>query len=426
MIQQIINTLILFITPIVSYFIVNCLVNYNKKVDLKTSCITIIILIIVNCLCYNPEYNILSSIVIFACSVAIFSLAFKLEITRSTIVVSIMMLIILLSDFVTSILLMPYNMEDIRNNSLIWFLSNVLCGTISIGIVLVPSIRNWIIDFLNKLDNAKIPKIIVFLMLAFIILCLLIYVIFCNYHFGIEYIISIITSVIFISLVILFIKEQLEYGKLNREYQSFIDYVTTLEEWIEKEQLNQHEYKNHLAILRPKIKDPEALKFIDEKLANKLQIEERWMNELKNIPRGGLKGLIYYKIILAKNKKINFTISISKNTTNLLKKIKGNDFKDICHLIGIFLDNALEAAKVSKMKAVSLEIYLLNNKLNFVISNSYKEKIDLEKLGKKGYTTHGEGHGNGLYFAQKIIDKNPKINQKRLIAKNIYVQKFTI
>ena len=71
---------------------------------------------------------------------------------------------------------------------------------------------------------------------------------------------------------------------------------------------------------------------------------------------------------------------------------------------------------------MSIEIYKLKDKINFVISNTYKGKINLDKVNEKGYTTKGEGHGNGLYYAKKIIDRNPLFTSEQRLMNGFYVQ----
>ncbi len=47
-------------------------------------------------------------------------------------------------------------------------------------------------------------------------------------------------------------------------------------------------------------------------------------------------------------------------------------------------------------------------------------------MNKRGYTTKGKDHGNGLYFAKKIIDKNPYIVGKQSLTNKFYVQRLII
>ena len=386
---------------------------------------SIIILTIFSYIFYNPKYTVLTSLILFACSVIVYKYTFNLDIPNSTIVVTIMMIMILISEFILSGVFMFIEVENVRDPLQLLF-SSILGGIISVVLVSIPRIRLFLVEFLEKLEKSKINKIIVFLILVFIILCFAIYIIFYHYYLNIEYILAITIGIVFLILVILFIKEQLEYSRLSREYETFIEYVTNLEDWIENDQLNRHEYKNDLAILRTKTEDPEVINFIDEKLVSKMDVDSSLINNLKNIPKGGLKGLIYYKYILAKNKKINITIDVSKKATKRLSAIKDNNFKDLCHLLGIYTDNAIQAAKSSSKKSMSIEIYAMDNNLYFIISNSYRGNIDLSQWGKKGFTTKGRNHGNGLYFASKIISRNSKFDYKITIINHFLVQKLIL
>lgn len=423
--EQLIKILFSSVSPIVSFIIIKILISRDKKVGIKKVISSIIILTIFSYIFYNPKYTVLTSLILFACSVIVYKYTFNLDIPNSTIVVTIMMIMILISEFILSGVFMFIEVENVRDPLQLLF-SSILGGIISVGLVSIPRIRLFLVEFLEKLEKSKINKIIVFLILVFIILCFAIYIIFYHYYLNIEYILAITIGIVFLILVILFIKEQLEYSRLSREYETFIEYVTNLEDWIENDQLNRHEYKNDLAILRTKTEDPEVINFIDEKLVSKMDVDSSLINNLKNIPKGGLKGLIYYKYILAKNKKINITIDVSKKATKQLSAIKGNNFKDLCHLLGIYTDNAIQAAESSSKKSMSIEIYVMDNNLYFIISNSYRGNIDLSQWGKKGFTTKGRNHGNGLYFASKIISRNSKFDYKITIINHFLVQKLIL
>jgi len=72
------------------------------------------------------------------------------------------------------------------------------------------------------------------------------------------------------------------------------------------------------------------------------------------------------------------------------------------------------------------EIYNSNLGVTFLIENSFSGNIDINKMDKKGFTTKGEGRGNGLHFAKKIINKNIGIYTRKLIENNYFVQKIII
>lgn len=85
----------------------------------------------------------------------------------------------------------------------------------------------------------------------------------------------------------------------------------------------------------------------------------------------------------------------------------GVDSYDFCVMLGILLDNAIEAAKTSEEKIVNLRFIKNKKGVKIVkIENSYSDKnIDIAKIFEKGYSTKGENleHGLGLWNVKKIL-----------------------
>ena len=152
------------------------------------------------------------------------------------------------------------------------------------------------------------------------------------------------------------------------------------------------------------------------------------LSELKNLPKGGLKGLIYYKVLTAKSKKVSIEIDVSTDVYKKLNKMSINQNKILCQIIGIYLDNAIEAASENRKKIIAVEIYSLDkNSVSIVISNTFKNnKVDFNKIGKKGYTTKGKGHGKGTYLAGKLISKNNWLTEEHNVRNKLYIQKVEV
>ena len=53
-------------------------------------------------------------------------------------------------------------------------------------------------------------------------------------------------------------------------------------------------------------------------------------------------------------------------------------------------------------------------------------KIELNKLDQKGYTTKGFGHGYGLCLVKKILENNKRLINERKISKELFVQMLKI
>ena len=204
------------------------------------------------------------------------------------------------------------------------------------------------------------------------------------------------------------------------------NYVKVFENWIEEEQFIRHEYKNQLAVLRSMTKEKKVKDKIDSIIAENINIDDSMINELKNLPNGGLKGLLYYKLAVAKNKNVNVEVDVSPTVGKFLKKLSEEQIKVLSKLLGVYCDNAIEAASDTKKKIVSIEIYCLENAVNFVVSNTFDKNKIISNRNEKGVSTKGKGRGNGLYFAGKLLNRNNWIEEKQNIVNDFYIEKISI
>ena len=130
-----------------------------------------------------------------------------------------------------------------------------------------------------------------------------------------------------------------------------------------------------------------------------------------------MQGLIYLKIKEAKNKKINIILN-SENHIN----IKNKDYFYLCETIGILIDNAIEASIKSNSHTVVIDIDENEKRLKIDIINIFNNKIDLNKISKKNYSTKEIKSGIGLYYISKINNNN--IDVKYKIINNLFISKI--
>ena len=174
------------------------------------------------------------------------------------------------------------------------------------------------------------------------------------------------------------------------------------------------------------VKEKEAIRKIDDMLKINIIVDDQYIQQLKNVPKGGLKGLLYYKVAIAENNHVQMLAEVSPKVTEFIEKLPQKELKQLCILLGIYLDNAIEAASKTTKKLVALEIYELKDKLQFVVSNTYDQEIALDKINDKGYSTKGKNRGNGLYFAKKLIGKNKNMSSENILLNGYYIQKLLI
>ncbi len=254
----------------------------------------------------------------------------------------------------------------------------------------------------------------------------MVYKIITNYKLNISFLGNMLVILSLVIIEVIFINNKDTYNKLMNEYDILLSNMQTFEEWIEKEQFTRHEYKNQLAILYAISTEKEVKNKIQDIINQNLSIKNEVVNNLKDLPKGGLKGLLYYKTIIGEKSKLKITVDVSINKKGILSSLNKEKINTIAKIIGIFYDNAIEAARDSRKKIILLEIYELKDRINIVISNTFKKSSLKENQFDKGISSKGEGRGNGLYFARKLLNKNNWIEEKQEIIDNYYVETITI
>lgn len=130
------------------------------------------------------------------------------------------------------------------------------------------------------------------------------------------------------------------------------------------------------------------------------------------INNSAVYSIITNKYYLAKENGITMRIEVMTD----LNSIKDYSY-EFCRILGILLDNSIEAAMDTKEKIINIRImkdFKVNRKL-FIVENSYdkSKNISLEKLFDKGYTTKVDTenmHGLGLWTVKRILRKNEKLD----------------
>ena len=104
------------------------------------------------------------------------------------------------------------------------------------------------------------------------------------------------------------------------------------------------------------------------------------------------------------------------------------DMYSLCRMLGIFMDNAIEAAKISKEKQVLVRIFEDLNCCVFEIENSYfYQDLEMERIFEKGYSSKSDGkhHGIGLWNVKRILKTHPHVELFTYQGQN-FIQKLII
>ena len=121
------------------------------------------------------------------------------------------------------------------------------------------------------------------------------------------------------------------------------------------------------------------------------------------------------------------------NYNNYENKINLNELEIniyfFSRILGVLLDNAIEAAENSKEKFVKISFIRenINSRAIITIENSYDNKnINIDNIFKKGITSK-EGHaGLGLWEVKRYVNKSKNLDLKPSSSSNTFKQELFI
>lgn len=232
-------------------------------------------------------------------------------------------------------------------------------------------------------------------------------------------------SVFLFFIVFAFVKNYLAQ-KEKQEKETLLEFISKYEKIIDENRINKHEMLNNLIILRSfEDKNTEEYnKVLDDLIVTYDNNSDACIKNISKLTTG-LKGILYYKINDMRNKNINLNVNISKRVSSPLEKLPLDEYVILSRIIGIVMDNALEASIKSKEKFVMIEVFEQNDNVIIIIENSYNNKVNINDLKKKNFSTKGKSRGLGLYIANMLLKKSKHIEMTQH-AEELFITKLTI
>ena len=313
------------------------------------------------------------------------------------------------------------------------FAGSIICNLIvQILFVIITLILK---NILRKLVNEKIitnTKIIIFSVLTLICSGMFFYTLIKELRFSNNIFLYLVAIIVLVSVLFSLIKQMRINNNLTKEYDNLLQFMTTYENEIEKQRILRHEVKNEFRTIKAKICDnqenKEIIEYIDEIVKDKYEINKEKYAKFGYLPPNGIKGLCYFKTQKAEEKGIKVSLNISKRIKETtIYNLTLKEQRDFGRILGVFLDNAIEASEESKEKQIGIEAYINSEKeFRMIITNTYKNKIDKSKIGLENFSTKGKTRGHGLLLVKQLVGKNKKFEIKRDIKENIYIQTIEI
>ena len=407
---------------------------FEKKL-IKRRIIYNILLILLIILSYTAAFLLLDGMIKTVSLCILYMLTYKILFDKtigkgfiSSIIYTVILIIPELLTMVLLVYIIGISKEYIYNSLAGGIIINIIVNILMVLIVYI--IKKPLRRILN-INITSNKSIIITSIITILFVTFFFYKYASAYRIDQNVIVYIIAMLAFSIVLFSLLKQKLDNDKIAKKYDELLDIMKNYESDIEEQRTLIHETRNELTTIRSKIKDKEKeseiIKYIDSIVGDKVSSNMSKFSKFKYLPSNGLKGFFYYKFTEAERKGINISVNISKQIENsYLSKLDTKNFKDLARVIGVYLDNAIEASSLSEEKKIGIEIYIIKEKINIIISNTYANKIDENKVGKEKYSTKGKNRGHGLLLVKRILGESKIITSENKVTDCLYIQKIVI
>lgn len=353
--------------------------------------------------------------------------------------VPISYIIVVISNYLVEVVLQSAGITDDRIQKELLF-TNVLFLGITLVVIAITYIIKLIISFYMRSVYGTVSKEISILLVCNIILCAMVYLIngWAVRKMGFPNELKKVTMIIFFLYALLtvvitlftlrIIRSQEKIKREQEEKKNLLEYTNQVESMYEELRSFKHDYVNILASLSGYIEseDMNGLKNYFEQ--NILPTNERidqgkyHLQKLSGIKDPAIKGLVSSKMIYAMNAGLDVFIDIMESVDDIAIKVL-----DLTRILGIYIDNAIEAALESKQKEIKFNIVKEKNAVVIVVMNSFvNHNLSVKEMEKKNISTKGDKRGLGLNNVNEILQKYPNINKMTELKDDYFLQTLII
>lgn len=428
--------MLIFNNFIIGFFYVQCWNSciYNNEKNIKKTFLIVFLITILTTMLHLAFSDFNRIIIVFILFAIVCKFVFALGYKEAIILVVITQLITWIGEFsfaIVASLFCGENVQQFVQKPVIYFTLNIyIC--IIFSLLLKFQIPKRIYTFINKNYYSKNNDSLIYSLIVIAIIIISTIESYMELSLTVILITNVIMGIIFIGIIFMSSKIKANYNKISSKYETSISSLKEYEVMIDKFRVYTHENKNEFYTIRNMLKNGEdrneVIKYIDTLIDNKIQDNEKIMAKTAKIPSGGLRATIYSKLCLMDKLKIKYKLNISRDvrTTDLIDLDEDLVLK-ICKILGVFLDNAIEAVKGLKKKQIAVEMYAIDNDLCIDITNKFKGNLDINKISEAKYTTKGDGHGYGLTLVNQIInDEAGKLENEKSINRDTFTQTLKI
>jgi two-component system sensor histidine kinase AgrC len=282
-------------------------------------------------------------------------------------------------------------------------------------------------NFFTDISTKEIKSFLIIMM--FCVLPQIFMFAFNKYDYSLSFLIINSIQMIVISIfTVIFVRRFSENEKIQRELTLSELHNKTMVNMVDGIRILKHDYNNIMQALNGYVSTKQYDK-LQEHLS-KVISECNDINTLSVITpdifnEPAVYGIVGAKYFIAMDKNIKFDFDITSNISSI-----NFPMPDLSRILGILLDNAIEATSKVNNKYIKLEMrYDLRKAADIIkITNTYDKSINmnLEDIYKKGFSTKAVKSGLGLWEVQKLINRSGNSQIYPAIENGKFIQTIII
>ena len=368
--------------------------------------------------------------VIYFFLIIMFKLIFKDKTFNTFLKTFLVYAVLIMCDFLISIILIVLPSFQVSKDWLLLIFKGIYTIVVSLIVFKIFEFDKFNLMF-KRMTNIFNEKVNYFLFTILFLSFLGFYII-SYYNFfrksAENFMFSFVLFCIFMILLVLLISEFFKIKTKDEEQKQLLKIMGDYEIILDKTRENRHEMINNLLVLKgEKNKNSRRYNDILDELIK--QYDTNKMSSYSGLYKlpNGLKGLVYYKMASIKGNDVNFRTIISDKMYDEFNNLDTKIYYKVCKIMGILIDNAVEASINSKEKTLLIYIYeQCNGNIVISIENSYNSLLDIHDINKKGYSTKGKNRGLGLFIANRTIEEEKLLRLRQYVFESTFISELKI
>lgn len=243
-----------------------------------------------------------------------------------------------------------------------------------------------------------------------------------------------IITILVLSTVLVFYNM---YGILEKNHELnlrqaqttvMLDYTQRMESFYEEIRSFRHDYRNILSTMQCYIDEEnldELKQYFHKSILNNSAIlsdDGFYLGKLYQLEDSAVKSLLYTKLITVFNREINLELEIAEPIPPL-----PIESLTLCRILGILLDNAIEAAAESSEKKLRISVVSTETAVIFTVTNSTLPfSVPVSRLLQRGYSSKAGHEGIGLSTVIELLDSVPYANLSTGCEDTVFYQTLEV